>query len=297
MKNMRREPLNNNNLKKTGLFSTLSSAFIALFALSLLFGMTPPVYAEKSKDSYEMGVFPFLSAREIEKIFAPMAAAFSEVLGKPVIFKTASSYLNFMERLGNQQYDIAFVQPFDYINAADKNGYRPLASRDEMLTAIVVTKDPTRLSIKDLRGKVISLPPKVAAVSILVKRYLIEHGYKPGVDVKLQHFGSHVSCMQQVLIGTADGCGTAFASSRFFNKKMKANLQVAFETPGIPHTLFIAHPNVPQHEKDKLSETIFNWASTEKGKEILSRGRMKPFKKILDEDYDIVREIAKTVNR
>ena len=275
----------------------LQSMYVVLISSLLLSGWTTPANAENSKDAYEMGVFPFLSAREVEKIFAPMAAAFSKVLGKPVIFKTASSYLNFMERLGNQQYDIAFVQPFDYINAADRNGYRPLASRDELLTAIVVTKDVTQLDINDLKGKVISLPPKVAAVSILVKRYLMEHGYEPGVDVKLQHFGTHVSCMQQVLIGKADGCGTAFASSRFFNKKMKANLQVAFETPGIPHTLFIAHPNVPQQEKDKLTELILSWSSTEAGKEILRRGRMKPFRRILDEEYDIVREIAKTVNR
>lgn len=252
---------------------------------------------EKSKASYEMGVFPFLSAREVEKIFAPMAAEFSKVLGKPVIFKTASSYQNFMERLGNQQYDIAFVQPFDYIKAADQNGYRPLATRDEILSAIVVTKDPATMDIKKLHGKTISLPPKVAAVSILVKRHLIEHGYELGVDIKLQHFGSHVSCMQQVLIGTSDACGTAFASSRIFNKKMKANLKVAFKTPGIPHTLFIAHPNVSKKERDVLTDTILSWPKTTEGKKILSRGRMKPFKKILDEEYDLVREIAKTVNR
>lgn len=284
----------NHNLKKIGLLADIKVVLICLLVLS---GLSTPVYASKSKEVYEMGVFPFLSAREVEKIFAPMAAAFSEVLGKPVIFKTASSYQNFMERLGNQQYDIAFVQPFDYINAADRNGYRPLATRDESLTAIVVTRDPENLDIKNLKGKVISLPPKVAAVSILVKRYLIEHGYTPGVDVKIQHFGTHVSCMQQVLIGTADGCGTAFASSRFFNKKMKVDLKVAFETPGIPHTLFIAHPDIPQEEKDKLTEMILSWAKTEKGKEILSRGRMKPFKKISDEDYNVVRDIAKSVNR
>jgi len=294
--------MNKTHIIKVHFYNLKISVFIIMttavvISLLVLAGPSTPVYAAKTKDAYEMGVFPFLSAREVEKIFAPMAAAFSEVLGKPVIFKTASSYQNFMERLGNQQYDIAFVQPFDYINAADKNGYRPLATRDESLTAIVVTKDPEKLNIKNLKGKVISLPPKVAAVSILVKRYLIEHGYKPGVDVKIQHFGTHVSCMQQVLIGTADGCGTAFASSRFFNKKMKVDLKVAFETQGIPHTLFIAHPNVPQEEKDKLTETILSWAESEKGKEILSRGRMKPFKKISDKDYDIVREIAKTVNR
>jgi len=282
------------NLKNLGL---LRQVCVLIISLQVLTGLSTPVYASNNKAVYEMGVFPFLSAREVEKIFAPMAAAFSEVLGKPVIFKTASSYQNFMERLGNQQYDIAFVQPFDYINAADKNGYRPLATRDEQLTAIIVTKDPEQMDIKNLKGKVISLPPKVAAVSILVKRYLIEHGYTPGVDVKVQHFGTHVSCMQQVLIGTADGCGTAFASSRFFNKKMKADLKVAFETPGIPHTLFIAHPSIPQEEKDKLTETILSWASTEEGKEILSRGRMKPFKKITDAEYDIVREIARSVNR
>ena len=262
----------------------------------IVYSINPqPGQAGDDPQVYQMGVFPFLSAREIEKIFAPMAAELGTALGKRVMFRTASSYENFMEQLHAQQYDIAFVQPFDYIDAADDHGYVPLATRDELLTAIIVTKNPQQLDIKNLKGKTIALPPKVAAVSILIKGYVKELGYTPDVDVKFRHFGTHVSCMQQVLIGSADGCGTAFASQRFFNKKMKVDLKVAIETSGIPHTLFIAHPRMPEADREKITSTILSWASTENGKKLLERGRMKPFKRISDQEYNGVRKIASSL--
>ena len=44
----------------------------------------------------------------------------------------------FMEKLDAEVFDVAFVQPFDYVRIADRYGYRPLATRTEMLEAILV---------------------------------------------------------------------------------------------------------------------------------------------------------------
>lgn len=269
------------------------TGFKALLIISLL-TINPVIHASSEKKEYILGVFPHLPPRELEKVFSPMAADLSKAIGKPVIFRTSSTYQKFMQKMDNQVFDIAFVQPFDYIHIADKYGYRPLASRQEELTAILVTKKDSPLNnINNLKDKTISLAPKVAAVSYLIKDYVTSHNLIPGKNIKLTHHRSHISCMQQVLIGTADACGTAAPALRFFQHKMKTELKTIGRSKAIPHALFSVHPRVPSNEQTIIRERILNWVNTESGKQLLERGRMKPFKAINDSDYNIVRTMAK----
>ena len=281
------------------MFNTLNKSYgyqyfiIALIALGLL-AIAAPVRAADEKKEYIMGVFPHLPPRELEKVFSPMAADISKALGKPVIFRTSSTYQKFMEQLDKQVFDIAFVQPFDYVRAADKYGYKPLATRHEILSAVIVTKQDSKLkSIKDLQNKTIALPPKVAAVSHLIEDHLTSNNLIADKNIKLTYHRSHVSCMQQVLIGAADACGTAAPALRFFQHKMKVSLKTIAESKAIPHTLFCIHPRIPTADKDKIQQRILGWGKTVEGNKMLERGKLKPLKPIKDEDYNVVRKMAK----
>lgn len=268
-----------------------------LIALAIVGGfvlLTPRPVAEgrEIKHEYIMGVFPHLPPRELEKVFSPMAADLASILGKPVIFRTSSTYQKFQKQLAMQTFDIAFVQPFDYVHIADKYGYLPLATRQEELTAIIVTKPNTPLaSTQDLKHKTVSLPPQVAAVSHLVEDHLRSHGLQPGKDVRLTHYRSHVSCMQQVLIGAADACGTAAPALRFFQHKMKVTLKIITRSKSIPHTLFSVHPRLPPGERNKIRSRILGWGKSATGRKLLARGKLMPLKPILDSDYDVVRKM------
>jgi phosphonate transport system substrate-binding protein len=246
--------------------------------------------------AYVLGVFPHLPPRELEKVFAPIAADLSKAVGRTVLFRSSSTYVKFMGNLDNEDYDIVFVQPFDYVVAADRHGYIPLATRDEPLeTLVVVQKGSPITKLEDLRGKKIALPPKVAAVSYLLRAHLQKKGIKPGRDVSLSYHRSHVSCMQQVIIGAADACATAAPALRFFANKMKVEMVIIDRTTSIPHTLFAVHPRVPKADRDRLLQTILSWGQSKQGRQLLQRGRLKPFIRVTDEDYDIVRESSKVL--
>lgn len=270
-----------------------SAGLKAVAVLSLL-TISSGTNAGSAQKEYIMGVFPHLPPRELEKVYSPMAADISKVIGKPVIFRTSSTYQKFMQKLDNQVFDIAFVQPFDYTRIADKYGYTPLATRQEKLAAIIVTKQDSPLSnIKDLKHKTISLPPKVSAVSHLIEDHINNYKFVPGKDIKLSYHRSHVSCMQQVLIGTADACGTAAPALRFFQHKMKVTFKIISRSKVIPHTLFSIHPRVSKKNKQRIQDAILQWGKTVMGKKLLARGRMKPLRTIQDSEYDIVRKMAK----
>jgi phosphonate transport system substrate-binding protein len=269
---------------------------VLLFSLALrpAIAVTPSDAAPAPGKEYVMGVFPHLPPRDLEDVFGPMAKDFGEHLGHPVVLASSTTFERFSESLDSQKFDIAFVQPFDYIRIAEKYGYLPLATRTERLNGIIVTpKDGPLKSVSGLKGKHIALPPSSAAVSQLILLHLRERGLQPDKDLTVTYHRSHVSCMQQVVIGEADACGTAAPSLRFFQNKMQVDLKVIASTRDIPSSLFVIHPRVPKKERERLRNRIISWSNTDEGKTILARGELTPFMHVDDNDYDVVRRLSK----
>ena len=266
---------------------------LALLVGAALCVASPSMFAE-NKPVYVLGVFPHLPPRDLEKVFAPMAADLGKALGGMVELRTSTTYEKFSSNLDTGKYDIAFVQPFDYIRIAKQQGYELLATRTEKLAVIVVTHNDSPLnSLADLKNKKVALPPKTSAVSHLLRGHLIANGMRPGKDIQLVHQRSHVSCMQQVLIGEVVACGTAAPARRFFQGKFNVQMKIIASSQEIPHTPWVAHPRVPKEHRQLLRQRILDWANTRDGQLLLARGKLTPFVAAKDADYDIVRKMAK----
>ena len=272
-------------------FSVIGAVFACLFAAA---GLKASAAENPGSKPLVFGVFPYLPPRELEKIFAPMAADFGKVLGKEVEFVSSTSYQIFSKNLREQIYDIAFVQPFDYIEAHDKYGYLPLATRAEPLKALIVTtKDSPIKSIADLRGKRISMPPEEAAVSHLALLYFQKSGLVPGKDITVSHFRSHMSCLQQVLIESTNACATAAPALRYLKSRMNVEMRAVGESDAIPHTLFTINSRVSQEDRDKILQRILGWGKTAEGRDILERGKMTGFVPVSNEAYNVVRKFPR----
>jgi len=244
--------------------------------------------------TYSLGVFPHLPPRDLEKVFAPLAGDIGKALHKKVMLGSSATFDKFAANLDEEEYDIAFVQPFDYVRAADEHGYLPLATRKEKLSAIIVTGENSPVkSVADLRGKKLALPPSSSAVSRLLRAYLRNYGIDPDRDIELIHFRTHFSCMQQVIIGEVMACGTAAPTRHYFESKYNVTLPVIAETRGIPHALWIVHKRVPPKDREIILQRILGWGKTEEGKRMLADGRLAPYVPVTDAAYNIVRKLAK----
>jgi phosphonate transport system substrate-binding protein len=288
------------NCLKNSVGAFLSKLVAGIFTLglmtTLLSGTATGADGSQSvsnKVAYRLGVFPYLAPRELEKMYAPIAADFADTIDHEVLFMTNSTYEKFMGNLDKQIYDIVFVQPFDYVAIADKYGYQPLATRNKPLPAILVVKPDSEFkSVDDLRGKTIALPPSVAAISYLIKDYLQKNGLNPDSDVTIEHHRSHASCMHNVILGKADACGTAPPALRFFKNKMNTSLRIVAKTKGIPNSIFAVHPRVPEETRNKLLQQVKTWPETENGKQLLKGVKVEAFVVAEDQDYNVVREMA-----
>lgn len=273
------------------------SFWLPRLALTLcLLGAGPSWAADEAKAPYVFGVFPHLSMGQLEKVYAPIAQDFERALGRDVVFRTKSNFEQFTAELRQRSYDIALVQPFDYVVAHDQHGYLPLARRGETLAAQFMVRPDSKLkSMLDLRGKKVGVPPETAAISHLVKLALARAGVRPGHDVDIRHFRTHESCLQQLMIGAIDSCASAPYPVRFFKSRWKADLRVLSETFVIPHALFVVHKRVPPKERQILLETILSWPETEQGRALLAQGALTPFVVATDGEYDIVRDYSRQI--
>ena len=229
----------------------------------------------------------------IDRIFGPIAASFSKDLGRPIYLKTKSNFEKFADALAEQKYDIIFVHPFFYVDAADKYHYLPLARLDQQLTGVVmVGENHSWHDWHDLQDKTLGLPPELSAVSKMVKATLIEAGLRPGIDVRLQHYRSKTSCLQAVAIGSADAC----AVPRFVLAQIESiadlRLHVMIETAPIKHFVFAVHERVPAADRARLLACILSWSDTEAGRAVLAAGAWAGFVPANDQEYDEVRRYS-----
>ena len=242
------------------------------YALVILLMALPLQAAPKitSPASYRLGIFPYMAPRQIVEFFGPIAANIEAETKHPTRLESVPNFPDFNRAMARHQFDIALIQPFDYPEAVEKLGYIPIAQMAvPLVTQFYVRDDSSYKTIEDLRGSTIAMPPAQAASSRMSIRALYDNKLIPGTDVEVNYFNSHDSCIQQVWTGTASACGTAKPPILVFEQRMQAKLRSIYDTPPIPHIMFVASPRIPAEQRAKLQELITGWSQTENGRAIL----------------------------
>jgi phosphonate transport system substrate-binding protein len=242
---------------------------------------------------YTFGVFPHLSSGQIEKLFAPFAAHLSQELGRRVYLRTKPSFAGFTAELAHQTYDLAFVQPFDYVAAHDKYGYVPVVRSIDSLSAILVVRpDSVLRSLQDLKGKKIGLPPRVAAVSFLTRKALLDAGMNINKDVSLQYFKAHDACLNQLLLRKVDVCGSAEHPIRYFQNKWHVTFRKLATTKTIPPALFMVHSRIPPQARQAIKRAILSWQDTKHGRTMLQSNGFQQFQSTDGAEYKIMQDYS-----
>ena len=255
---------------------------------------TSTVPDENPKADYRLGVFPFLPALTLDRVFSMVVEDLGAGLGRTVHFRTKSNFAQFVDALENGAFDFVFVHPFFYVSAADKYGYVAVARmKDPLIVKVFARKSISVENLDGLRGKTLGLPPKLAAVSEIMLGELEALGMTPGQEVQVRHFQSKMSCLQGVVLGSIDACGLPGFAVAHLGFGRSEELEVIHESNPFPSVLFAAHPRVPEQDRLRLQRLILSWEKSPKGKKILEAGKWSGFANVNDEDYDPVRRHAR----
>lgn len=265
----------------------------SLIAVLLIFLLSLSLSAA---DAYKFGVFPHMPLKKLHSVFSTVTDDIQKELDRPVVLMTKPYYKQYKDELNRGLYDFAFIQPLDYVEANQLQGYIPLARRAEDLTAILVVQKASNYeSIADIKDKVIASAPAEAAVTQMMMSCLKNKGYRVLDEFTLSYSKNHFICMQKLVDGQAAACITAPRAMDFFNQEKGVDsFKVLFETQSLPHSLFVVHPRVPQKTREIVRQRVLNWSGNEKGRSMLKKGRLLNFVTATDSDYDVVREFLKS---
>jgi phosphonate transport system substrate-binding protein len=267
----------------------------------MLFSPASKAIADNTGDATKpllFGIFPYLPATRIEKIFSPFAKDLGETLQKSVYLRTQNTFDHFRSAVIMGKYDIVYIQPFDYVRAAAENNYVPLVRRSKPLKAILVTRKGNEIkTLQQLSGKTISMPPADAAVSLLGTIELQLAGMKKGKDIYINYEKNHIACMKKVLTKKTVACMTARAPFEYFNNQSGNQLIKVFETRGISPSLIAIHKRISVVEAEKIRLFFLGLEHTDSGKIRLESIKMKHFIETNDKQYDMVRKIWTELNQ
>lgn len=247
-------------------------------------------------DPYVLGVFPFLPPSSLDRHFAGITRVLGGAVGRPVTFRTKSDLEAFAVEIARGEYDIAFVNPFEYLDARGY-GYLPLARVDEPLTMVLLAPTASAVArMQDLAGKTLALPPEASAVSRLAKLALFEAGLRPGIDLQVQFYQSKSSCVQALAVGNAAACGLP----RFALPKLGLSDTNAFKIVHerkLPVGLsFIAHRRLPELDRSRIQAALLGLSETEPGRSVLTGVGWPRLVEATDRDFDDVRVLESKVS-
>ncbi|MDX1812932.1 MAG: phosphate/phosphite/phosphonate ABC transporter substrate-binding protein [Gammaproteobacteria bacterium] len=279
-------------MHQQSLSNTFKASGYLLLALALLLSCHLSFAHETKLKHLKLGVYPHLSEKHLVRGYKPIAKRLSEATGTTILFDASDNLENFRSNLENQQYDIVMLQPFDYVEFADRNFYEALATLKTPLTAVFAVKESSKLEkIYNLLGRDVYFPPSSTAVSYLAKHLLINSGIDINKDLNIYHERTHLTCLQKLIFGLADSCVTARPVIQLFEEKLGVKLKIIAESQAVPNMLFAVKPTLPKNLKQDLLTEIISWKKNGKHGDLLDNARLQEFKPISDKDYNIVRKI------
>ncbi len=241
-----------------------------------------PVMNASSQEPLNLGVCPFVPATAIEAGFGPLAQALSQYLQRPVVVKTRKTFDSFYQALQNREFDLALIQPFDYVQLDKQTGYQPLVRKAGRLSAQIITTDPGIQTLQDLRQQIIAFPSHRAAVSLLAIRDLQRAGMTTN-DYLPRFMGEHSSCLLAMVNGQANACVTV-ADLREDNTLPKKTHSV-YTTESIAHILFVVQP-VAVKQVEALQQWFLHLNETDAGRNMLKQAYLDELVPATSDDYD-----------
>jgi len=242
-----------------------------------------------------LGIPPFLPPERMELTFAHMAARFSEHLGREVRFGTGTTWRRYSENVRKERYDFALV-PWSLYLQLDPGSYLILGRAPGTFRAEFITLKSSPLEqLTDLIGKTLAMAPEGSDIDVLARSTLVDQGLDPDRDVTIRQFDGTLSCLQQILAGTAAACVTLGFARDSFEEKMGVELRVMGETVGVPRSPMVAHRRVPEKERETVRALLMSWAEDPANKLPVSGEQVPSLVPIEAGEYEAVQKLWRSL--
>jgi phosphonate transport system substrate-binding protein len=276
-----------------------AAAFLlVVFSLAVLPAATEAAAATGGKAYLTFGFLPTVSTYLLVKRFEPLTDYLSKKLGVEVRFETAPDYATFQRRTVTAKlYDFLYTAPHFYYLAQRDAGYRAvaMAGTSKLYAIIVVRKESPITSLKDLCGKKLTTPSRLALLTVLLHQTIAKIGCKKGKQVIILPTPTHNAALLNVYNRNSDAAGLGPAAFKLAAPAVRNSVRVIGRTGSTPSVPIAIAPWVDRKTAEKFTEIILSLKKTKEGRAIIKKTGWPGFKVATSREYDVMEPYAKFI--
>lgn len=283
-----------------------AAAIVGLAASAALAG------GSHDPDKLKVALLPDENAATVILDNKPLAALLEDKLGKKIELIVTTDYSSMIEAMRFGRIDVAYFGPASYTIAKDKMkggklDIEPFAARlkggsTTYQSVIIANADAGLDRIEDIKGSKIEFAfgDQASTSSHFAPKYtLMKRGIQPGEDYKQNFLGAHDAVAINVQRGNAQAGGLSRPIfERLIEKGTidKSKVKVLGYSADIPQYPWVMRTDLTADLQKALRDAFYGLKKgTEEGDKVLKPFKADGFAEITDADYDIIRDIRKSV--
>ena len=255
------------------------------------------------------------SIEENRARFEPLGAYLEGKLGRKIIVSHVNTF-DFIERAQRREFDVLQSNSYVYINVKEKTGGTLLAREVKSDTGkdtgglIVVRADSPVRTLYDLKGKKMVFGPVLSPGGYLAQYYtMLSAGLDPEKTLASYTFlpgaWQHEKVVYSVLYGAVDAGAVKVGDIERMEaegKVRKSDFRVIAASPPVPNCTFYALPHVDAETSEKVRKALLDLSDRDfvavngERLNVLKRDGTKGYVPARDEEYDILRKMARAAN-
>jgi phosphonate transport system substrate-binding protein len=271
----------------------LSMVFAASTSVALAAGDPNP-------DELKVALLPDEDAATILKNNEGFRKYLEEGLGKDIELVVTTDYSSMIEAMRHGRIDLAYFGPLSYVLAASKSDISAFAAKSRKGSAtyqavVIANADAGIDKIEDISGDVAYGDSASTSSHLIPKSMLAEKGRIAGEHYEARFLGAHDAVAVAVQSGRAQAGGLSrpiFESlvDRGLIDKEKVKV-LAYSKP-FPQYPWAMRNDLDKDLQEKIKQTFYALSDAT----ILKYFKADALAPITDADYDVVRDLKKTLN-
>jgi phosphonate transport system substrate-binding protein len=253
------------------------------------------------------GLIPADDAAEMLRQYQVVVDYLEDRLDMEIELQVTNDYTAAIEAMRNKHIDMAWFGPFSYILAVEQagaeaivNGFRRDTKMATYKSIIITQADSGIKTLDNLKGRSFAfVDPASTSGHLIPRKMLIENGIDPDNDFStIFYAGSHNAVGLAVKNGTVDAGAIGDTTYNRMSKEGQIDPGVSiiiFESPPIPGSPIAVRGDLSQDLKDKIQQALIEM-DQQTILEVGGWGDIEKYVKVTDSDYDIIREVAKTLD-
>jgi phosphonate transport system substrate-binding protein len=274
--------------------------FLAAAVATSLASLAGPAAADKTNpDTLRVALLPDENAATIIQNAQPLKTYLEDTLKKNVEIIVTTDYSSMIEAMRFGRIEVAYIGPFSYVLAKSKAPeIEPFAvgvekGKPYYRSILIANVDGPVKEINDIKGQPFAFGDQASTSSHLAPRaYLAEQGLVGDVDYTVVHLGKHDAVARAVAAGQVPAGALSEAIYRVLVEANKIDpvklKQLALSDP-IPNYPLTMQGYLQPELKNAIAAAFLEL----KDPEILKLFRVERLAPASDEDYDVLRDMAK----